>query len=53
MNISKLKCNECEKSNYIKSGFNINKSGKHQRYLCKECGHVFTEEGDSDEETSN
>ena len=41
--MSELKCNECGKSNYTKQGFNINKTGKHQRYLCKDCGHVFTE----------
>lgn len=39
-----IKCNECGKSNTIRYGLTFNKSGPHQRYLCKDCGHVFTEE---------
>lgn len=35
----KLTC-VCGSTDLIKAGFSINRSGKHQRYLCRFCGRI-------------
>ena len=37
-----MKCDKCGSKKNVKSGLNITRSGTHQRYKCKTCGHVFT-----------
>lgn len=36
----------CTHKNRIKKGFRNNKSGKKQRFICKDCGHKFIEGND-------
>lgn len=36
------KCRFCGSSDVVKSGFNLTKSGRKQRYLCKRCRSTFT-----------
>lgn len=35
----------CISTNIVKCGFQIKRGGKVQRYVCKDCGHTFTESG--------
>jgi transposase-like protein len=42
----KIKCVHCGKSNYVKKGFRQTQNrGKIQRFICRECGRQFTNDG--------
>ena len=38
------RCTKCESKNYVKAGFKRVKSGKIQKYKCKDCKREFTGE---------
>jgi putative transposase len=40
---SKPTCEQCQSNNIVKNGTRKNKSGTINRYLCKNCGHRFTD----------
>lgn len=46
-----IKCDnpDCGSTDVWKSGFIIKRNGKIQRYQCKKCGKLFTDNGETDE----
>jgi len=36
-------CPKCGNTNIVKSGYAIISGGKKQRFVCKSCGHVFSD----------